>query len=65
MNSMPKNSTIYVYGSLEGSNVKNLPIINLIYKNITVKGLFLPTWLEEKGILKLLPTFVKLRKLLL
>jgi NADPH2:quinone reductase len=42
---MPKNSTAYIYGALEGGYVKNVPVIDLIYKNMTVKGLFLPTWL--------------------
>lgn len=45
MSCMPKNSTVYVYGALDGPSVKELPIINLIYMNITVKGLFLPVWL--------------------
>ena len=45
INHMPKNSTTYVYGALEGAYVKNVPVIDLIYKNVTVKGLFLPTWL--------------------
>ncbi len=46
MNHMPKNSITYVYGALDGGHVKNVNIIDLIYKNMTVKGLFLPTWLE-------------------
>lgn len=45
MNCMPKNSTIYVYGGLGGHSVKDIPNLNLIYKSITVKGLFLPAWL--------------------
>ena len=45
MGCMPKNSTIYVYGALEGGFVKNVPVMSLIYMNMNVKGLFLPTWL--------------------
>lgn len=45
MTLMPKNSTVYVYGALDGPYVKDVHVIDLIYKNMTVKGLFLPTWL--------------------
>lgn len=65
LNCMPKNSIVYIYGALDGANMRDIPIINFIYKNATLAGLFLPTWMEEKGVLKLLPTIIKLRKLLL
>ena len=61
---MPKNSTVYVYGILDGPVVNKIDIKNFIYDNATVKGFFLPNWLEGRGILKLLPTMYKLRKLL-
>ena len=61
---MPKNSTVYVYGALDGANVKNIQVKNFIYKNAKVTGFFLPNWLEGKGIIKLLPIMMKLRKYL-
>lgn len=61
---MPKNSTVYVYGALDGANVKNIEVRNFIYKNSKVTGFFLPNWLEGKSIIKLLPIMIKLRKYL-
>jgi NADPH:quinone reductase-like Zn-dependent oxidoreductase len=49
MNCMPKNSYIYLYGVLDGLFVKNISTFSLTSKNMTMKGLFLPIWLEEKG----------------
>jgi hypothetical protein len=62
---MPKKSTLYAYGLLSGEPISGLDVGDMLYGNKTVTGLFLPNWLEEKGTLKLLPTFLKLRKLLL
>ena len=64
LNCMPKSSTIYVYGILDGPQVKNIDIKHFIYNNATVTGFFLPTWLEKKGTIKMLPTLYKLGNLL-
>ena len=64
MNCMPKCSTIYVYGILGGTAVKEVDIINFIYRNSTVTGFFLPNFLEGRSIIKLLPMMMKLRKLM-
>ena len=61
---MPKNSTIYVYGALDGAVVKNIDVKLFIYNNSTVSGFFLPNWLDGRGILKMLPTIYRLKKLL-
>lgn len=45
LNCMPKSSTVYVYGILDGPQVKNIDIKHLIYNNATVTGFFLPNWL--------------------
>ena len=45
LNCMPKNSTVYVYGILDGPQVKNIDIKNFIYNNATVTGFFLPNWM--------------------
>lgn len=42
---MPRHSTVYVYGALDGALVKNIQVKDLIYSNATVTGFFLPTWL--------------------
>jgi hypothetical protein len=62
---MPKESIVYVYGALAGDNVQNVDLGDMLYNHKTITGLFMPNWLKEKGTLKLLPTFYKLRKLLL
>lgn len=62
---MPKRSILYVYGLLSGEPISNLDGGDMIYSGKTVSGLFLPNWLEEKGTIKLLPSFLKLRKLLM
>ena len=61
---MPKSSTVYIYGILDGPQVKNIDIKHFIYGNATVTGFFLPNWLESKGMLKMIPKLYKLRKLL-
>jgi hypothetical protein len=43
---MPKNSTIYVYGALAGSNINNINVVDVLYHNKKVHGFFLPNWLE-------------------
>jgi hypothetical protein len=45
LNSMPKNSTVYVYGILDGPQVKNIDIKHLVHGNATVTGFFLSNWL--------------------
>lgn len=61
---MPKESTVYVYGALDGPSVSKIDVKDFIYSNATVTGFFLPHWLEKKGVLKLIPTMLRLRKLL-
>ena len=61
---MPKGSTAYVYGSLSKQKTTEVDTIDLLYSDKTVKGFFLPNWLETKGIMKLIPTMYRLRKLL-
>lgn len=58
---MPKNSIVYVYGALDGPTVQGIDVKSFIYDNITVTGFFLPNWLQGRGILKILPTMMKLR----
>lgn len=62
---MPKESTLYIYGGLSGENIQNIDLADTLYNHKTITGLFLPNWLKEKGTLKMLPAFYKLRKLLL
>ena len=64
LNCMPKKSTVYIYGILDGPQVKNVDIKNFIYNDATVCGFFLPNWMEKKGTLKMIPKLYKLRKLL-
>ncbi len=61
---MPKNSTAYVYGCLSKDVNCSVDTIDMLYNDKTLKGFFLPNWLESKGMVKLLPTMYKLRKLL-
>lgn len=62
---MPKFSTLYIYGGLAGENIKNVDLADTLYNQKTITGLFLPNWIKEKGMLKMIPNFYKLRKLLL
>lgn len=62
---MPKFSTLYIYGGLAGENIKSVDLADTLYNGKTITGLFLPNWLKEKGMLKMIPNFYKLRKLLL
>lgn len=61
---MPKGSTAYVYGCLSKDVMTSVDTIDMLYSDKTLKGFFLPNWLESKGVIKLLPTMYKLRKLL-
>lgn len=61
---MPRNSIVYVYGALDGPTVHGIDVKSLIYSNVIITGFFLPNWLQGRGIMKLLPTMMKLRKLL-
>lgn len=61
---MPKGSTAYVYGSLSKQVSTHVDTIDLLYNDKTLKGFFLPNWMQSKGIVKLLPTIYRLRKLL-
>jgi NADPH:quinone reductase len=62
---MPKKSTLYVYGLLSGESLSNIDGGDMLYGHKSVSGLFLGNWLEEKGTIKLLPSFFRLRKLLM
>ena len=64
LNAMPMSSTVYVYGILDGPQIKNLDIMHLIHRNATVTGFFLKNWLEKKGTMKMLPRLYKLGKLM-
>jgi len=64
LNCMPKHSTVYVYGALDGPHVKNIDAKTFIYRNATVTGFFLPYWLEGKSFLSKIPMVMKLKKLL-
>ena len=59
---MPKNSTVYIYGGLDGYTVKGIDVKSFIYSNVTVTGFFLPNWLQGKSIFKLIPTMMRVRK---
>lgn len=61
---MPKGSMAYVYGCLSKQVLTEVDTIDMLYSDKTLKGFFLPNWMESKGTLKLLPTIYKLRKLL-
>jgi hypothetical protein len=43
---MPNDSHIYVYGALGGANINNISVVDIIYRRISVQGLFLPNWLK-------------------
>ena len=59
---MPKNSTVYIYGGLDGYTVKGIDVKSFIYSNVTVTGFFLPNWLQGKSLFKLIPTMMRVRK---
>jgi len=61
---MPRHSIVYVYGALDGATVQGIDVKSFIYDNITVTGFFLPNWLHGRGPMKLIPTMMKLRKLI-
>ena len=61
---MPKNSFVYVYGALDGAQVKSIDVISLIHMNATITGFYLPNWLENRGMVKMLSTVYKLGGLL-
>jgi hypothetical protein len=61
---MPKYSTVSVYGVLSGENVNNVDVGDVLYNHKTVTGLYLPNWIHEKGMLKMIPVMMRLKKLL-
>jgi NADPH:quinone reductase-like Zn-dependent oxidoreductase len=51
VNSMPPGSTVYVYGALSGKPCANIDPIEIIFRNKTITGFYLGTWLRRRGML--------------
>jgi NADPH2:quinone reductase len=47
-NLMPENTNLYLYGGLSGNPVGEIDVLNLIFKNKTIKGFNLNDWIAEK-----------------
>ncbi len=44
LNNMPENSEIIVYGGLSGKHISNVEILDVIFKNKSIRGFNLNTW---------------------
>lgn len=64
LKNMPSHSTAYVYGLLSMKPNQTMDTVDMLYNDKTMKGFFLPNWLHTKGMIKILPTMYRLRKLL-
>jgi NADPH:quinone reductase-like Zn-dependent oxidoreductase len=54
MNSMPRDSIVYVYGALSEEPCGNIDPVQLIFHNKEVKGFYLGAWMRQRGTLGIL-----------
>ncbi|MCU0958908.1 MAG: zinc-binding dehydrogenase [Pirellulaceae bacterium] len=65
LENMPPGSTIYVYGALSQQACGRIDPIDLIFREQTVAGFFLGTWLRKQGSLGMLRLARRVQQLLL
>jgi NADPH:quinone reductase len=51
---LPFGGTTFVYGGLSKQRVSNVDPLDLIYRRKKLKGWFLPTWLQDGGVMNML-----------
>jgi len=47
LKAMPEKSTVYTYGNLEMKDIEGLPTSEFIFKEKTLTGFWLNTWMKE------------------
>lgn len=55
---MPPKGTVYIYGGLAGK-AENINPMDLIYREKKLKGFFLTTWIQDGGMLSMVPRMLK------
>ena len=64
-NVLPEGSSVYVYGALSEEACDNIDPIELIFRQKTVNGFYLGTWLQERGSLGVLRAASRAQKMLI
>lgn len=62
---LPPGGTYYVYGALSGQPSSGLNAVDLIYGKKKFEGFFLPTWLNEGGMAKMVPRIMAASKMVM
>ncbi len=65
INRMPPGSTVYVYGDLSQQPCGNIDPIELLFREKTVCGFFLGTWLRRRGLVSTLRAVRHVQRLLM
>jgi NADPH:quinone reductase-like Zn-dependent oxidoreductase len=65
INGMPPGSTVYVYGALSGESCSNIDPIEVIFRNKTMTGFYLGTWLRRRGTLGVLRAAGRVQQMLI
>jgi NADPH:quinone reductase-like Zn-dependent oxidoreductase len=65
INQMPLGSTAYVYGALSEEGCSNIDPIELIFRDKTVTGFYLGTWLRSRGMLGILRATSRVQRMLI
>ena len=64
-NVLPEGATVYVYGALSEEACDNIDPIELIFRQKTVTGFYLGSWLQERGSLGVLRAASRAQKMLI
>ena len=65
INSMPPDSTAYVYGALSEEPCGNIDPIGLIFQGKSVSGFYLGSWLQRRGMLGILRSASRAQRMLI
>jgi NADPH:quinone reductase-like Zn-dependent oxidoreductase len=65
INTMPPGSTVYVYGALSDEACGNMDPIEIIFRDKTITGFYLGTWLRRRGVIGVLRAAGRVQQMLI
>jgi NADPH:quinone reductase-like Zn-dependent oxidoreductase len=65
INSMPRDSIVYVYGALSEEPCGNIDPVQLIFHCKEVKGFYLGAWMRQRGTLGILRTAGRIQQMII
>lgn len=65
LNVMPRGACVYVYGALSEEPCSNIDPIDLIFREKTITGFYLGSWVKRRGVLGVLRAANRLQRMLI